>query len=324
MIDPRHPAPDRQIDIEETIARAGALTVMPVVESGALEGGAAIPRQAKDDAHAVDLWLANRPTTTQRAYRTDVRAFLIFMAERRGAVPFAAVTVGDLQAFVASLTDLAPATQARRVSSVKSLFGFCVRIGYLRFDPAVVVEAPGIKNTLAERLLEEADVQRLLALETHPRNAVLLRLLYASGLRISEVCTLCWRDAKARGEGGQITVFGKGAKTRVVLLSAATWRTLVGLRGDAGPDAPLFRSRKGGGPLDPSAVHRIVKAAAARGGLDPAVSAHWLRHAHASHSLDRGAPVHLVQQTLGHASVATTSRYLHAKPNDSSGLYLAV
>jgi site-specific recombinase XerD len=69
-------------------------------------------------------------------------------------------------------------------------------------------------------------------------------------------------------------------------------------------------------------VHRLVKQAAARAGISTATSAHWLRHAHASHALDRGAPVSLVQATLGHASVATTGRYLHARPNDSSARYL--
>ena len=85
----------------------------------------------------------------------------------------------------------------------------------------------------------------------------------------------------------------------------------------------MFVSCKGG-PLDASEVHRIVKAAAERAGLSAEVSAYWLHHAHASHSLDRGAPIHLVQQTLGHASVATTGRYLHARPTDSSARYLGV
>ena len=85
----------------------------------------------------------------------------------------------------------------------------------------------------------------------------------------------------------------------------------------------MFVSRTGG-HLDPSAVHRIVKAAAKRAGISAEASAHWLRHAHASHSLERGAPIHLVQATLGHASVATTGRYLHARPSDSSARYLGV
>jgi site-specific recombinase XerD len=85
----------------------------------------------------------------------------------------------------------------------------------------------------------------------------------------------------------------------------------------------VFASQRRG-HLDPSQVHRVVKAAAARAGLPAEVSAHWLRHAHASHALGRGAPTHLVQATLGHASVATTGRYLHARPSDSSGRYLAI
>jgi integrase/recombinase XerD len=98
---------------------------------------------------------------------------------------------------------------------------------------------------------------------------------------------------------------------------------LAGLRGPAGEDGPVFVSRKGG-RLDPSAVHRVVKAAIQPADLGPAVSAHWLRHAHASHALDRGAPVHLIQATLGHSSVATTGHYLHARPTDSSARYLTV
>jgi site-specific recombinase XerD len=152
----------------------------------------------------------------------------------------------------------------------------------------------------------------------------LLTVLYGGGLRISEVCGLCWRDLVERDGAGQATVYGKGGKTRIVLLSLATWRLLSEIRGDAPTFAPVFKSRKGGGRLDESQAHRIVKTAADRAGLSHEVSAHWLRHAHASHSLERGAPIHLVQATLGHASVATTGRYLHARPSDSSARYLGV
>jgi site-specific recombinase XerD len=109
-----------------------------------------------------------------------------------------------------------------------------------------------------------------------------------------------------------------------VLLPASLWRELTILRGDAPDEAPVFRSREGGasGRLSPSQVHRVVKAAARRAGLSGAVSAHWLRHAHASHALDRGAPLHLVQATLGHADLKTTGRYTHARPTESSATYL--
>lgn len=171
--------------------------------------------------------------------------------------------------------------------------------------------------------MAERDVLRMVHLETDPRNHAILRLLYGGGLRISEICGLRWRDMVACDDAGQVTVFGKGGKTRTVLLPVAMWLALAPLRNAWAADQPVFRSAKGG-PLDPSQVHRIVKAAAARAGLSPSVSAHWLRHARVSHALDRGAPAHLVQHTVGHASLATTSRYAHARPNDSSARYLAV
>ncbi len=90
------------------------------------------------------------------------------------------------------------------------------------------------------------------------------------------------------------------------------------------PEAPVFPSRRGGGHLDPSAAWRIVRSAAACAGIEGNVSPHWLRHAHTSHALERGAPVALVRDTLGHSSVSTTNGYLHARPNDSSARYLAV
>ncbi|WP_345772051.1 tyrosine-type recombinase/integrase [Azospirillum formosense] len=276
------------------------------------------PVQATSDDQLVALWLHGRGRHTRRAYAADAAAF-------RAAVgtPLRAVTLGALQAFADTLAGRAPASRARALSAVKSLLAFAHRLGYLPFDVGAAVAVPPVKGTLAERILDEAAVHRLLALEPTPRNQVLLRLLYAAGLRVSELCGLTWRDAQPRDGAGQLTVFGKGGKTRVVLLSAGTWAALQGLRGTAAADAPLFRSRKGGA-LDPSAVGRVVKAAARRAGLDERLSAHWLRHAHASHALDRGAPIHLVQATLGHASVATTGRYLHARPSDSSARYLAV
>lgn len=107
-------------------------------------------------------------------------------------------------------------------------------------------------------------------------------------------------------------------------VSATTWWALQALqRPEDGLDDPVFRSRKGG-RLSTVQAWRLVREAAPRARIAAPVSPHWLRHAHASHALDRGAPIHLVQSTLGHASVATTGRYLHARPGDSSALYLAV
>jgi len=142
-----------------------------------------------------------------------------------------------------------------------------------------------------------------------------------SGMRVSELCRLAWRDVQSDTNGVYITVFGKGGKTRTILLDDHIYKDLVFIRGNGGPDDPVFRSHKGSF-LDPSQVWRIVRSAARRAGIGVDVSPHWFRHAHASHALERGCPIHLVQATLGHASVATTGRYLHARPNDSSARFL--
>ena len=273
------------------------------------------PQQARSDEHLVALWLHGRSAGTQRAYSADLAAFLAH-AQR----PLHAVTLGDMQAFQDTLACLATATQARRLSAVKSLLSFGHKTGYLPVNVGAAIRLPKVKQTLVERILDVEAVLHMLALERKPRNKALLRLLYLGGLRISEARGLRVRDLSVRDDAGQVTVFGKGGKTRAVLLKASMWQDLAALR-SAEPDAALFRSREGGA-LDPSQVHRIVKAAAKRAGLSLAVSTHWLRHAHVSHALDRGAPVHLVQATVGHTSLATTSRYAHARPSDSSSRYL--
>ena len=176
-------------------------------------------------------------------------------------------------------------------------------------------------TNLPSEISSEAEVLRIISLEPNPRNRAILLTLYAGGFRVSEICSLKWRHVQERDSAGQITVFGKGDKTRTVLIPKTLWEVLQNLQGDSPTDAPVFRSRKKG-HLDESQVWRIVTKAAERAGIDKNVSCHWFRHAHASHALDRGCPIHLVQATLGHSSVATTGRYLHARPTDSSGNYL--
>lgn len=273
--------------------------------------------QASSDDQLVALWLHGRSLHTQRAYRADAERF-----RSRTGKPLALVTLSDLQAFADSLAGREPAGCYRCLSSVKSLLAFGHRIGYLPFDVGRALRLPLVRNQLAERILPEADLHRLLSLEPDERNRVLLLLLYASGVRRGELAGLRWRALQETRDGGQITVFGKGGKTRSIQLPDSVWKQLQKLRGEGKPEDPVFPSRKKGLPLSDSAIWRIVKKAAARAGVELRVSPHWLRHAHASHALDCGAPIHLVQATLGHASITTTGRYLHARPKESSSRFL--
>ena len=281
---------------------------------------AMIPRQAETDQQLIGLWLHGRSEHTQRAYGADAERFLQF-----ARVTLGQVTLGQVQNYADSLAEaaLAPATVHRMLSAVKSVFAFGHRLGYLQFDVARPLRLAAVRDCLNERILDETEVQRILALERHPRNSAILRLLYVCGLRVSELCSLRWRDLQARNDGGQATVLGKRGKTRSILMPVSTWNILIALRNDGAEDAPVFPSRRKG-PLHPSQVLRIVRAAAKKAGITKPVSPHWFRHAHASHSLDHNAPISLVQATLGHADISTTGRYLHARPSDSSSRYLRV
>ncbi len=278
------------------------------------------PPRADSDDQLVNIWLHGRSVHTQRAYRADIERF------RTGAgKPFRQITLAGLQQFADSLTDLAPASRYRTLSAIKSLLAFGHRLGYLPFDVGRALRVPALRNHLSERILPEADLHRILSLEPNLRNRALLTLLYASGVRVSELCALSGRDLQPNQDGGQITVFGKGGVTRSIQIPASVWKLLLGLRtSNTAPGDAVFRSRKGksGGRLRPVAVLRIVRQAAHRAGIELAISPHWFRHAHASHALDRGAPIHLVQATLGHASITTTGRYLHARPKESSSRFL--
>jgi len=285
-----------------------------IVNSGGL------PRQAETDEQLIGLWLHGRAKGTQIVYTAAVKELMTFVAK-----PLSTITLGDIQAFADRLEQqaLRPATRQRKLATVKSLISFAHKLGYIPFDVAKPLHLPTSKDTLAERILDEGEVRKMLALEVNPRNHVLLVLLYAAGLRASEICGLTWKDLQSRTEGCQVNIFGKGSKTRTILLPASVFHQLKELRRGAADDQPIFRSRKKG-HLRPMQVWRIVVKAAQRAGISKAVSTHWLRHSHASHALDRGCPISMVQRDLGHSSVATTGKYLHARPSDGSANYLSL
>lgn len=283
-------------------------------------GKALVPVSDLPDGNAVliEMWLHGRPATTQAAYRSDIERLLDFVSNK----PLNTVSLQDLHAFADSLADLAPASQVRILKGVKSLLSYACKTmpTYFPMNWGATLKLPKVKNTLAERILDVEQVERMLTHEEDPRNHALIRLLYDAAIRRSELCNLRWRDVRSSKtrDGtptGQITVFGKGGITRTILLTPATWQELEPRRGDADEDTLLF-------DLSPSQVYVIVRKAAERAGISKPVSPHWMRHSHATHSIERGAPLQLVQATLGHANIQTTGRYLHANPSESSAQYL--
>ncbi len=132
---------------------------------------------------------------------------------------------------------------------------------------------------------------------------------------------LTWDDFKKHGDGGKATVFGKGSKTRIVLIPDKLWQQVKEFEKYHRVNQYVFISRHHN-KMERSVVHRMIKRACKRAGIDPRASAHWLRHSHASHSLEAGCNLRLLQQSLGHASVTTTERYLHISPDSGSSQFI--
>ena len=157
----------------------------------------------------------------------------------------------------------------------------------------------------------------------NPRNHGIIRLLYLTGMRVSELVGLKWSDFSEVKKGAAlVTVFGKGQKSPVLLVDAGTWEMVKALRGDALEDSPVFQTRTGKG-LIRFHVLKIVKSAARKAGIKKTVSPHTLRHCLATHAIKDGAALHEVEQTLGHASLQTTGKYLHANPVNGPGALLS-
>jgi integrase/recombinase XerD len=261
------------------------------------------------------MWLHGKAALTRQAYEREARSLLASVSK-----PVRAITLQDLQAYQRTFDRLKPSSRATKTGIVKSLLTFAAKVGAISVNVGVMLDAPRVNSRLADRIVEEDDMLRMIQMETDPRNNLLLHLLYLSGCRVSEVAAIRIRDLRQRGREGQVTVIGKGDKERTVLLASPVWKKVLPLLNQP-EDAWLFPSRKGGG-LKRCQIAKLVKKAAIRAGLPATFSPHYCRHANASHSLDNGAPLSVVQSTLGHASVATTSRYLHSRPNDGTSRYL--
>ena len=291
--------------------------------------GAARPADAQLVTLYLDMLAAERGAgdNTLDAYGRDLADFTAYLAGSRRSV--ATATTEDLRAYLGALGKrrLRPATVARRLSAIRQLFRFLYAEGQRRDDPAAVLEGPKRVRALP-KTLTLAEVDRLLRVASSgdpaaplpvrlrvARLACLVELLYATGLRVSELVSL--PASAARRDARVIVVRGKGGKERLVPLNEAAKRTMaeyLALAAQAGSGGSkwLFPSSGDSGHLTRQHFARELKALAAAAGLRAAqVSPHVLRHAFASHLLHNGADLRVVQTLLGHADISTTQIYTH-------------
>jgi integrase/recombinase XerD len=279
--------------------------------------------RAKTDDQLLKSWLDSLGSPhTRRNFETTAQRFLAELP-----MGLRAATVEDVRDALAKITQgLGDATTSQYVLRVKSFLGYGHKLGYLPFNAGVTIKVRSHVATrgatLAKRIISEVEVGLLIRAARSRRDRVLIEVAYAGGLRVSELVALAWSDVLPRDERVQLSVTGKGGKVRQVLLPEIVSRSLLSLRGNAGANDAVFASRKGGGRLTERAVNGMVKRSAAKASIPSGISPHWLRHAHGSHAIERGASLPEVQATLGHDNISTTSGYLHARPSSSSGLHL--
>ncbi|MEM1428495.1 MAG: tyrosine recombinase [Pseudomonadota bacterium] len=278
------------------------------------------------EAQAAELGAARN---TLLAYGRDLRAFADWCGAR-GPV-FASLTRQDIEAYLigCEADGLSRATRARRLSAIRQLFRFAHAEGWRSDDPAQRISGPG-KTKALPKTLSVAEVDALLrAAETRGRapadrlrEVCLMQVLYATGLRVSELVALPL--AAARGDPAMLLVTGKGGRERMVPLSPparaalAAWlahREAADARARSEGHAPsryLFPSRGRAGHLSRQGFHALVKDLAVHAGVAPSrVTPHALRHAFATHLLEGGADLRSIQALLGHADISTTEIYTH-------------
>jgi integrase/recombinase XerD len=289
-----------------------------------LAGGAAAPAFSKHLEAFLEMLTAERGAArlTVAAYRTDLADLSRFLAARRTGLEAADEAALHAYLAAAATARLAPRSLARRLSAIRQFYKFLVVDAVRQDDPTVGLDTPRLGRPLP-KLLSESEVEGLLAAartwpgEEGVRVLCLIELLYATGMRISELLTLPL--AAALRDPRFVLVRGKGGRERVVPLSEPGRKALADylacrehFLSEEQPSRWLFPSRGEAGHLTRQRCGQLLKELALKAALDPArLSPHVLRHAFASHLLDHGADLRSVQQMLGHADIATTQIYTH-------------
>ena len=265
-------------------------------------------------------------TNTRLAYGRDLIDFSGWLA-RRGS-DFAGASRDQVESYLIACdaAGLSRATRARRLSAIRQLYRFAYDEGWRADNPAIQISGPGKEKRLPQ-ILSHADVEALLAAALASgkdalRNICLMELLYATGMRVSELVEL--PVAAARGDPRMLLVRGKGGKERLVPLSTPARAALVTwlARRDQAEDVArlagkavsrfLFPAREAGGHLSRQRFYLLIKQWATDGGINPdTVTPHTLRHAFATHLLAGGADLRVIQTLLGHADISTTEIYTH-------------
>lgn len=278
----------------------------------------------------IETWLASqRSAQTREAYGFHVLKLTGFLKDK----PFGEVKLQDLQRFHKWLEkakskrgkNYAPKSRALIITAIKSLFSFAADEGYITANPAKRIIIEKCQDSRGARVLPREDIDKLIATAEEQRDKLILKTLFFSGARVSELVGLRWQDVQPnKANGGQVALFGKGGKNRTVGITPALYDELMAYRKQVNGKAAgrVFISQKDKDGMSRQQIFRIVKKTAKLAGVNWAASPHWMRHSFATEGLNGGASLRLIQRDLGHSSLATTEIYLTVNPNEATASFI--
>lgn len=248
---------------------------------------------------------------TVKAYTADIEGFYEFLRHR--GVTLRDASSSDISDYIISVSDyLSKRSQARLLSSLNSFFDYLVSEGERKDNPSSAVDSPKLGKYLPVVLSVE-EVRAILKAAPNERDRAILEVLYGCGLRVSEVCSL--KISEVYLKDMFVKVMGKGSKERLVPMASSTASAIMDYlsvrpESDAGCEDVLFLNRFGRA-LSRVAVFKMVKSVALVAGVDKNLSPHTFRHSFATHLVENGADLRVVQEMLGHESILTTEIYTH-------------
>ena len=269
-----------------------------------------------NDEKLILLWLSSKKPSSRSTYSYNIQQYLQFIA-----TPIKETKLEQIINYQNFVRDNYTANTAKtKLATVKSLFSFAMKTGYITVNPTRIISTGKGSNAINKRFVEEDILLELIKNNRENKGlkaTVLNLLLYKTGLRISEAIKLKWEDFSSCSDGYIISVNGKGESQRFIKIDRSFNDFICELRGDS----PYVFTGQKGSHLKRTQGYKLVKDFFSQ---IPELSPHWLRHCHSIHSLDNGVKIDDLRKSLGHSSLIMTTRYLDARPHQSSSDFIKI
>lgn len=294
-------------------------------------------RFSVEDQAVIASWVVQKGLKTQVYYKRIVQSFFSFFPQ----VNLKSTQTTHLVLFLKTYKNFSDSTRNTYKNALSSLFGFAFKAGYIDKNPASALENLKVPDRLYTKVLSQEQIKQMILKEKSIRNKMILKMFYYTGIRVDELTKLQKKSFQyfltdQTTESLVMMVEGKGRKVRTIHIPDYFYAEVKEFISNLDAQDYLFKNERRldfelgrfgiiedfNKPLDASQIFRIVKKSAQNAGLSVQPSPHWLRHTSATHAIEAGAPIHVVQKSLGHESISTTGKYLDIRPKESVGNYI--